>query len=278
MRAMIVGASGLLGKALMREWSGDEVVGLTSRDVDIRDADKVREVMEKARPEWIVLAAAYTDVDGCEGHPDLAFGVNRDGAVNVAQAAKRADANLVFLSSDYVFDGRKTSPYETTDVRAPQSVYGRSKAEAEVRLLEVLPECCVVRTSWLFGTGGKCFPDTILKLAASLPVLDVVNDQRGCPTYSVDLAGAIIGLCRKHASGIVHVTNAGDCSWFDFAREIVKGVGLATEVRPVSSRQMARPAPRPAYSVLSEKSLQQLGITVPTWQDALRRYLQERKG
>ena len=277
MRAMIFGASGLLGKALMREWSGDEVVGLTSRDMDIRDGDKVREVVEKARPEWIVLAAAYTDVDGCEGHPDLAFAVNRDGALSVAQAAKRADANLAFLSSDYVFDGKKTSPYQTTDVRNPQSVYGRSKAEAEVRLLEVLPECCVVRTSWLFGTGGKCFPDTILKLAASRPVLDVVDDQRGCPTHSVDLARAIIGLCREHASGIVHVTNAGDCSWFEFAREIVKGAGLATEVRPVSSRQMARPAPRPAYSVLSEKSLQQHGITMPTWQNALQRYLQERK-
>jgi dTDP-4-dehydrorhamnose reductase len=277
MKAMIFGASGLLGKALTNEWARDEVVGLGSRDVDIRDADKVREVVEKVCPEWIVLAAAYTNVDDCESHPDLAFAVNRDGALNVAQAAKRAGAKLLFLSSDYVFDGKKTSPYETADVRNPQSVYGRSKAEAEVRLLEVLPECCIARTSWLFGTGGKCFPDTILKLAASRPALDVVNDQRGCPTYSVDLARAIIGLCRNQASGIVHVTNAGDCSWFDFAREIVKGAGLATEVRPVSSQQMARPAPRPAYSVLSAKSLQQYGIAVPTWQDALQRYLQERK-
>jgi dTDP-4-dehydrorhamnose reductase len=277
MKAMIFGASGLLGKALTNEWARDEVVGLGSRDVDIRDADKVREVVEKVCPAWIVLAAAYTNVDDCESHPDLAFAVNRDGALNVAQAAKRAGAKLLFLSSDYVFDGKKTSPYETADARNPQSVYGRSKAEAELRLLEVLPECCIARTSWLFGTGGKCFPDTILKLAASRPALDVVNDQRGCPTYSVDLARAIIGLCRNQASGIVHVTNAGDCSWFEFAREIVKGAGLATEVRPVSSQQMARPAPRPAYSVLSAKSLQQFGIAVPTWQDALQRYLQERK-
>ncbi len=277
MKAMIFGASGLLGKALTNEWTRDEVVGLGSRDVDIRDADKVREVVEKVCPEWIVLAAAYTNVDDCESHPDLAFAVNRDGALNVAQAAKRAGAKLLFLSSDYVFDGKKTSPYETADARNPQSVYGRSKAEAELRLLEVLPECCIARTSWLFGTGGKCFPDTILRLAASRPALDVVNDQRGCPTYSVDLARAIIGLCRNQASGIVHVTNAGDCSWFEFAREIVKGAGLATEVRPVSSQQMARPAPRPAYSVLSAKSLQQYGIAVPTWQDALQRYLQERK-
>jgi len=273
---MIIGATGLLGKALTHEWSGDEVVGLGSRDVDIRDADRMREVVESHRPDWIVLAAAYTNVDDCETHPDLALAVNRDGAVNVAQAAKQTGAKLLFLSSDYVFDGKKTSPYETEDARNPQSVYGRSKAEAEVRLLDVLPECCIARTSWLFGTGGKCFPDTILKLAASRPALDVVNDQRGCPTYSVDLSRAIIQLCRNHASGIVHVTNAGECSWFDFACEIVKGGGLATEIRPVSSQQMARPAPRPAYSVLSPKSLRPYGVTVPTWQDALPRYLRER--
>jgi dTDP-4-dehydrorhamnose reductase len=277
MRTMIFGASGLLGKELMRAWTRDEVIGLGSRDVDIRDAEKVREVVEKSSPEWIVLAAAYTNVDDCENNPDLALAVNRDGAVNVAEAAKRAGARLLFLSSDYVFDGKKTSPYETGDGRNPQSVYGRSKAEAEVRLLQLLPECCIARTSWLFGTGGKCFPDTILKLAATRPTLDVVNDQRGCPTYAVDLARSIIGLCRNQAVGIVHTTNAGDCSWFEFAREIVKGAGLGTDILPVSSQQMARPAPRPAYSVLSAKSLQQYGIAPPTWQDALQRYLQERK-
>src|ERR1700722_19952300 len=277
MKAMILGASGLLGKELMREWTSDEVIGLSSRDVDIRRADKVQVLVEMSRPDWIVLAAAYTNVDDCESHPDLAFAVNRDGAVNVAQAAKRTGARLLFLSSDYVFDGKKTSPYETGDQRNPQSVYGRSKAEAEARLLDLLPECCIARTSWLFGTGGKCFPDTILKLAASRPALDVVSDQRGCPTYSVDLSRAIIGLCRNHARGIVHVTNAADCSWFEFAREIVKGAGLATEVRAVSSQQVARPAPRPAFSVLSSTSVRQYGIAMPTWQDALQRYLQERK-
>jgi dTDP-4-dehydrorhamnose reductase len=276
MKALIVGATGLLGKALMREWARDEVVGLGSKEVDIRDAGKVQEVVEKARPDWIALAAAYTDVDGCESNPDLAFAMNRDGPVNVAEAAKHVGAKLLFLSSDYVFDGKSTSPYETQDVRNPLSVYGRSKAEAEIRLLEMLPECCIARTSWLFGVDGKCFPDTILKLAMRQPALDVVNDQRGCPTYSVDLARAIIGLCRNQASGIVHVTNAGNCSWFEFAREIVKGAGLATEVHPVSSQQMPRPAPRPAYSVLSPKSLQPYGISLPTWQDGLRRYLEER--
>jgi len=278
MNVTIFGASGLLGKVLMREWTEDEVVGFSSRDVDIRDADKVRGAVEKARPKWIVLAAAYTDVDGCESHQDLAVSVNRDGAVHVAAAAKQVGARLLFLSSDYVFDGKKTSPYETGDARNPHSVYGRSKAEAEIRLLEVLPDVCIARTSWLFGTGGKCFPDTILKLAASRPALDVVDDQRGCPTYTVDLARAIIQLCRSGASGIVHATNGGNCSWYEFAREIVKGAGLATEVRPVSTQQMPRPAPRPGYSVLSASSLHRWGVAMPTWQDALGRYLQERRG
>jgi len=222
MKVTIFGASGLLGQALMREWSGDEVAGLSSRQVDIRDAQKVRKLVEAARPHWIVLAAAYTDVDGCESHPEKALAVNRDGAVHVAAAAKHAGARLVFLSSDYVFDGKKTSPYETSDARNPQSVYGRSKAEAEVRLLEAMPDCCIVRTSWLFGTGGKCFPDTILKLATTRLELEVVNDQRGCPTYARDLARVIVQLCRANAEGIVHATNRGDCTWFEFASEIVR--------------------------------------------------------
>ena len=276
MRVTIFGASGLLGKALVREWREDEVVGLRSRDADVRDTDRVRETIEASRPDWVVLSAAYTDVDGCESNRDLAFSVNRDGAVNVADATRRIGAKLLFLSSDYVFDGKKTTPYEIDDTRNPQSIYGHSKSEAEMRLLEILSSCCILRTSWLFGTGGKCFPDTILKLAAGRPVLDVVNDQRGCPTYVVDLARAIIQLCRKDASGIVHVTNRGDCTWFEFARDIVRCAGLTTEVRPVSSKQMERPAPRPAYSVLSPASLQQHDITLPTWQDALPRYLIER--
>jgi dTDP-4-dehydrorhamnose reductase len=276
MRVTIFGASGLLGNALMREWSEDAAAGLSSRDADIRDAKRVQQAVQETRPEWIMLAAAYTDVDGCERNPDLAFAVNRDGAANVATAAKLVGARLVFLSSDYVFDGKKTTPYEIGDARNPQSVYGRTNAEAEIKLLELMPNCCIARTSWLFGTGGKCFPDTILKLAAIRPALDVVNDQSGCPTYARDLARAITQLCRKNATGIVHVTNTGNCTWFEFAQEIVRSKGLAATVRPVSSEQMARPAPRPAYSVLSPTRLQALGIEMPSWRDALKRYLEER--
>jgi dTDP-4-dehydrorhamnose reductase len=277
MKVLILGATGLLGKALVHEWTGDEVLAMGSRDVDIRDSAKVREIVGKARPDWIVLAAAYTDVDGCESHRELAFSVNRDGAVHVAQAVRQVGGKLIFLSSDYVFDGKKTSPYEVDDQRNPQSVYGRSKAEAEIDLLEILPNCCIARTSWVFGVGGRCFPDTILRLAANRPSLDVVNDQRGCPTYTVDLARGIIQLCKKNASGIVHAPNAGECSWFEFAQEIVARAGLATEVRPVSSQQMPRPAPRPAYSVLSTTSLHRYGIEMPEWKDALDRYLVELK-
>jgi dTDP-4-dehydrorhamnose reductase len=276
MRVMIIGATGLLGKPLTRLWQGAELVGTGSRDLDIRDAMRVRGAVERSRPEWIVLAAAYTDVDGCESNSELALAVNRDGAVNVARAAMGAKAKLLFLSSDYVFDGTKRVPYEVDDPRNPRSVYGRSKAEAEIRLLEILPGCCIVRTSWLYGVGGKCFPDTILKLGASRPILDVVNDQRGSPTYTVDLARTIIELCARDAHGIVHVTGAGDCTWFEFAREIVAAAGLQTQVRPVSSTEMARPAPRPPYSVLSATSLRKYGIEMPDWNDALRRYLEER--
>jgi dTDP-4-dehydrorhamnose reductase len=276
MRVTIFGATGLLGKALMRAWDGDAVVGLGSKDADIRDSERVMDVVQQTRPDWIVLAAAYTDVDGCETNRELAFEVNCLGALHVARAAKQYGSRLLFLSTDYVFAGTKSAPYETNDARAPRSVYGRSKAEAEVQIGEVLPQSCIVRTSWLFGVGGRCFPDTILKLAATRPEIDVVDDQRGSPTYGPDLAIAIAQLCRRGAEGIVHVTNRGECSWFEFAREIVRGAGLSTVVRPTTSDKFVRPAERPKYSVLSARSLQNYGVTMPTWRDALQRYLQER--
>ena len=280
MRITIFGATGLLGKDLMKEWPvlhGDDIVtGLGSSDADIRDAQQVTAAVKRTEPEWIVLSAAYTDVDGCEANRDLAFAVNRDGAVHVAQAAKTHGARLLFVSTDYVFDGKCSVPYETDHLRAPQGVYGQSKAQAEERLLEISPDFCIARTSWLFGTGGKCFPDTILKLAATRKEIVVVTDQRGSPTYSVDLAGAIVQLCHANASGIVHATDRGDCSWFEFAQEIVTRAGFTTIVRSTTSDKFVRPAPRPAYSVLSPKSLERYKITMPDWRDALQRYMEER--
>jgi len=277
MRITIFGATGLLGRALMREAREDEVTGLGSGDGDIRNEKQVLELVQRSQPDWIVLAAAYTDVDGCETNRDLAFEVNRHGALNVARAAKQHGCRLLFLSTDYVFDGAKSTPYATGDPRAPRSVYGQSKCEAEVQLSQILPECCIVRTSWLFGNGGKCFPDTILKLAASRPQVEVVGDQRGSPTYSMDLARAILQLCRNGASGIAHATNQGECSWYEFAKEIISMAGLDTVVRETTSDRFVRPAERPKYSVLSLESLQKYGISMPDWRDALRRYLAERE-
>jgi len=273
MRVTLFGASGLLGQALVQQLKNEELTALSIEDVDLRDRVKVHHAVRASHPDWIILAAAYTDVDGCESNRDLAFAVNCEGAIHVAQAAVEAGSRLMFLSTDYVFDGSKTSPYEIGDHRNPINVYGESKARAEERLLEILPEVCIVRTSWLFGHSGKCFPATILKVAASRPEISVVNDQRGCPTFSCDLAASLVQLCYKSARGIIHATNSGDCTWYDFAREILRSSGLSTVVKPVATAEFPRPARRPSYSVLSAASLQAHGIQMPDWQDALRRYL-----
>ncbi len=231
----------MLGKALMRQWTGDNVTGLGSAQADIRVADQVETVIAHTKPDWIALAAAYTDVDGCEVNPTLASAVNTKGAVNVAKVAAGVGSKLLFVSTDYVFDGKKTSPYETSDPRK-----------------------------------GKCFPDTILKLASSRPEIEVVNDQRGCPTYTFDLADAIIKLCKSGAQGIIHCTNRGECSWFDFATEILRQSGSKTVVRPTTSDRFVRPAERPRYSVLSSASLEKYGVEMRSWQQTLPDYLRER--
>jgi dTDP-4-dehydrorhamnose reductase len=254
---------------------GAQLTALSSKDADLRDHSRVEQVIRDSRPDWIILSAAFTDVDGCEANPDLALAVNCQGAVHVAQAARKVGSRLMFLSTDYVFDGTKRSPYEIGDPRNPINVYGESKARAEERLLEIVPEVCIVRTSWLFGHGGKCFPATILKLAAAKPEISAVNDQRGSPTFTRDLASTLMQLCDQGARGIVHATNSGDCTWYEFAKEIVRMSGLPAAVKPVSTAEFPRPARRPAYSVLSATSLAAHGIQMPDWQDALRRYLAE---
>jgi dTDP-4-dehydrorhamnose reductase len=294
MRVTLFGASGLLGRELVRELSGNDrrgedrsgedrsgqqdlLIAPSSQDADLRDRARVRESIGGTKgdfhSDWVILAAAYTDVDGCESNRDLAFAVNCEGAVHVAEAVREFGSRLLFLSTDYVFDGSKRSPYQASDPRNPTSVYGESKARAEERLLEILPEVCIVRTSWLFGHGGKCFPATILKLAANRAELSVVNDQRGSPTFTRDLASALVQLCRASARGVVHVTNSGNCTWYEFAREIVLASGLPAKVKPVTTAEFPRPARRPAYSVLSPDSLHAYNIGMPDWRDALRRYL-----
>ena len=273
MRVTLFGASGLLGRDLVQQLTGEQLTALSSKDADLRDRARIRDVIHDSRPDWILLAAAYTNVDGCESNRDLAFAVNCEGAIHVADAARDAASRLLFLSTDYVFDGAKRAPYEVDDPRNPTSVYGETKARAEERLLEILPEVCIARTSWLFGHGGKCFPATILKLASNRPEISVVDDQRGSPTFTRDLASALVELCRADARGIVHVTNSANCTWYEFATEIVRASGLPTKVKPVTTAEFQRPAQRPAYSVLSPDSLHAYNIHLPDWKDALRRYL-----
>ncbi len=277
MRVLIFGATGLLGKALLAAWTADSVVGVSSREADIRDPDAVRELFARHAPEWTVLAAAYTDVDGCERNPDLAQQVNADGAANVAQAAREAGSRLMLLSTDYVFDGTGTAPYEVDDRIGPLSAYGQSKAAGEAAVRKILLEACILRTSWLFGAEGRCFPNTILDLAQRRSEISVVNDQRGCPTFNRDLAAAIVRLVRAGATGTIHVTNAGDCTWYELAQELLGAAGvIGVTLKPISAEALARPAPRPKYSVLAPRSLDRYGVRMPDWKDAVRRYLGER--
>lgn len=276
MRVTLLGASGLLGQELVQALDDEQVTALSSKDADVRDERHVQQAVRDSRPDWIILSAAFTDVDGCEANRDLAFAVNCEGAVHVANAARAAGSRLMFLSTDYVFDGTKGSPYQTDDSRHPVNVYGESKARAEERLLQIIPDVCIARTSWLFGHGGKCFPATMLKLAATRPEISVVNDQRGSPTFTPDLASTLARLCANEARGIIHVTNSGNCTWYEFAKEIIGVAGLPAVVKPVSTAEFPRPARRPEYSVLSASSLHAYGIQMPEWQDSLRRYLEAR--
>jgi len=275
MRVTLFGASGLLGQELVNavKLRGLELNALTSKDADLRDHPRVNRLIRDSQPDCIILSAAFTDVDGCESNRDLAMAVNCEGAVNVAKAARATGSRLMLLSTDYVFDGTKSSPYEIGDARNPINVYGESKARAEEQLLHLVPDACIVRTSWLFGHGGNCFPATILKLAATRPEISIVNDQRGSPTFTRDLASTLVQLCEKGAGGIVHATNSGNCTWYEFATEIVRTSGLPAEVKPVTTAEFPRPARRPPYSVLSPASLDAYGIHMPKWQDALGRYL-----
>jgi dTDP-4-dehydrorhamnose reductase len=279
MRILVLGARGMLGTDLLNEWHSDELIPAGSADADLRDSSQVEKLVQKVRPDWIILSAAYTDVDGCEKNPELAFAVNSTGVENVARAAQSTGARVFLVSTDYVFDGKGSRPYETTDPVAPLNVYGASKAAGEAALQKSHVAWCIGRTSWLFGIHGPSFPEKILRAAETRPELSVVNDQVGSPTYTRDLAGAIRDLVRKDAGGIVHISNEGICSWFDFAREILSQSGRGSvPIHPISTDQSARPARRPNYSVLSPASLHAYGIRLRPWQDALRAFLKERSG
>ena len=286
MRVLVLGAAGMLGTDLLEEWNKltsdsdaahDELIAADSAEADLRDAAQAEQLIQNARPDWVVSCAAYTDVDGCEENRELAFAVNATGVENVARAAEKIGARVFLVSTDYVFDGKGTRPYETNERVAPINVYGASKAAGEEALRKNSSQWCIGRTSWLFGVHGPSFPEKILKAAETRPELSVVNDQVGSPTYTRDLAAAIRDLVRKDARGIVHINNEGVCSWFDFAKEILAKSGRGSiPVHPITTDQSARPARRPHYSVMSPSSLHAFGIRLRPWQEALTAFLKER--
>jgi len=275
MRILIIGANGLLGRDLVDAWRGDDIIPATSRDADIRNIEQVRRLTTREHPDWIVLTAGYTDVDGSERNPDQAFAVNRDGTRNVSLVARELSAKLCYLSTDYVFDGAAVRPYEPDAPVHPLNVYGASKAAGEKAVQEFAGHWLIARTSWLFGSARASFPEIILLAADSQPELRVVVDQVGSPTYTRDLAQAIRELIRADANGILNITNSGSCSWFEFAKEIVRRAGRNTPVRSITSAEAGRPAKRPAYSVLSPTALSLHGIAMRHWQEALDAYLVE---
>ena len=275
MRILIIGSNGLLGSNLVEDWTGDHIIPATSRDADIREPEQVRRLVARERPDWIILTAAHTDVDGSERNPDLAFAVNRDGTKNVSLVARELGVKLCYLSTDYVFDGTSDRPYEPDDPIHPLNVYGASKAGGEQAVREQAGRWLIIRTSWLFGSSGVSFPEKILQAANSQPELNVVADQIGSPTYTKDLANAIRELVRSDAHGILNITNSGICSWFEFAKETLHRAGRSTTILPITSYQAGRLARRPAYSVLSPKALATYGIALRSWQDALQAYLMD---
>jgi dTDP-4-dehydrorhamnose reductase len=252
----------MLGQGIVKA-AGGEVVALTRADLDVTDADAARESLAGAT---VINCAAYTDVDGAESNPEDAHAVNEEGARCVAQAAER----VIYVSTDYVFDGAKDSPYVETDPTGPLQIYGQSKLAGERATAAANPNHLIVRSSWLFGPGGKNFVETILALGKQKNELRVVKDQRGCPTFCGHLAEPLLGLAGSDQRGVLHLAAAGSCSWFEFAREILDRAGVNTPVKPCATKDFVRPARRPAYAVLgSERS----GPVLPAWQDGLDAYL-----
>jgi dTDP-4-dehydrorhamnose reductase len=261
----------MLGQDVMRV-AGEDAIGLTRAELDVTDHVAVERALRGARPDAVVNCAAYTNVDGAESDEDTATRVNADGAGNIAAAAAAVDAFVVQPSTDYVFDGTKGEPYIESDGTSPRSAYGRSKLCGEWTTAEANPGHAIVRTSWLFGTGGRNFVDTMLGLSGDVKVVD---DQVGCPTFTGHLAEALVELADGRRTGVLHVAGAGACSWHEFAAEIFRQAGKDdVELRPCTTEEFPRPAPRPAYSVLATKRSDTPRL--PDWREGLKAYLAER--
>jgi dTDP-4-dehydrorhamnose reductase len=285
MRLLITGANGMLAHDVRRvaERAGHELVLVDLPELDITDAPAVDALFARERPQACVNCAAWTDVDGAETQRDLAHAVNADGAGNLARAAAGLGTPLLHISTDYVFDGApprdgegRERPYVESDPTGPRSVYGASKLEGERQVLGACAEHTVVRTSWLYGVDGRNFVDTMLGLAGEREAVQVVDDQVGCPTWSGHLAPALLGLLERQVRGLVHLAGTGEVSWNGFAREIFRQAEVQCRVEAATSEQMARPAPRPAWSALASERAEVLGM--PPWQDGLAGYLAARAG
>ena len=285
MRLLIAGAGGMLGQDVRRagERAGHEILGLSHQELDITDALAVEELLAQLKPDAVLNCAAWTDVDGAESQPAAALAVNGAGAGNLARAAATAGARVIHISTDYVFAGEApldragaARAYVESDATGPLSVYGQSKLEGERQVLDASPRHCVVRSSWLFGLGGRNFADTMLALARERDAVQVVSDQFGCPTWTGHLAPALLGLLERALTGVVHLAGSGVVSWNGFAAEIFRQAELDCRVEGASSEQSKRPAPRPAWSAL--ESEREDVLPLPPWQDGLGGYLAARAG
>ena len=271
MRVLVTGARGQLGQDLTSLLKDDEVHATDFAELDIADREAVTALVRDLRPEWVINVAAYNDVDGAESAERQAFSINAAGPGNLADAAAAVSAGMLHISSDFVFDGTKGSPYTEDDRTNPLNVYGRSKYEGDLRVLNSKASAIVLRTAWLYGLRGKNFVKAILERAKQGRPLEVVSDQVGSPTYTRDLADAISRVIRTPARGLFHVTNAGACSRFEFAKAIVRG---AVEVRPITTADSGRRARRPASAPLTSVRWEAAGLPpLRSWEAALKDFL-----
>lgn len=276
MRILMTGARGQLGHELARGLTGDTLILADHLAYDLTEPAVGHKIAEQ-RPDVIIHAAAFTNVDGCERDPNTAFQVNARGTRRVAEGAARTGARLVYVSTDYVFDGGQTRPYVETDPVHPLNMYGWSKLLGEQEAQDACPDALIVRTSWLYGVHGKNFVKTILQLAANQSEIRVVNDQRGSPTYARHLAGMIGELIRRNVCGVIHVGGEGACSWYDFATAILQEAGSQCRVVPISTAESGRLAKRPGYSALSTALLKRYGLELPPWREGLKQFFVDQK-
>ena len=277
MRVLVTGVKGQLGYDVMNELAGrgHEGIGVDIQEMDITDAASVEKVITEAAPDAVIHCAAYTAVDAAEDNVDLCRRVNAGGIENIARVCKALNCKMMYISTDYVFNGQGTRPWEPDDKREPLNVYGQTKYEGELAV-ETLEKFFLVRIAWVFGVNGKNFIKTMLNLGKTRDHLTVVADQIGSPTYTYDLARLLVDMIETDKYGRYHATNEGLCSWYEFACEIFKQAGMNVTVSPVTSDQYPAKAKRPMNSRMDKSKLDEMGFKrLPSWQDALGRYLKE---